>query len=44
MVKSAFIPKPESFKAMPECVAADDQGNVFGGFIEMQTLMKYSKN
>jgi sugar lactone lactonase YvrE len=41
---AAFIPKPESFKAMPECVAADDQGNVFGGFIEMQTLMKYSKN
>jgi sugar lactone lactonase YvrE len=25
----------------PESLAADDQGNVFGGFIEMQTLKKY---
>jgi DNA-binding beta-propeller fold protein YncE len=41
---TAFVRKPESAKAMPECVAADDQGNLFGGFIEMQTLQKYVKN
>jgi DNA-binding beta-propeller fold protein YncE len=41
---TAFFPKPESEKAMPESVAAGDQGNVFGGFIEMQTLRKCVKN
>jgi len=28
----------------PESLAADEQGNVFGGFIEMQTLKKYVRN
>lgn len=37
---TAFIPDPSS----PESVAVDDQGNVFGGFIEMRTLKKYVKN
>jgi DNA-binding beta-propeller fold protein YncE len=41
---TAFVPKPESFKAMPECIAADAHGSLFGGFIEMQTLVKYIRN
>lgn len=41
---TAFVPKPESTKAMPECVAADVHGDLFGGFIEMQTLKKYVRN
>ena len=28
----------------PESLAADEQGNVFAGFIEMQTLKKYVRN
>jgi sugar lactone lactonase YvrE len=36
---TAFIRDPGP--GAPESLAADDQGNVFGGFIEMQTLKKY---
>jgi streptogramin lyase len=39
-----FIRKPESFKAMPECIAVDAHRNLFGGFIEMQNLVKYVRN
>jgi sugar lactone lactonase YvrE len=41
---TAFIADPGSARGMPESLAADEQGNVFGGFIEMQTLKKYVKN
>jgi sugar lactone lactonase YvrE len=36
---TAFIRDPGP--SAPESLAADDQGNIFGGFIEMQTLKKY---
>jgi sugar lactone lactonase YvrE len=39
---TAFIRDPGP--GAPESLAADDQGNVFGGFIEMQTLKKYVRN
>jgi sugar lactone lactonase YvrE len=34
----------DSGPGAPESLAADEQGNVFGGFIEMQTLKKYVRN
>ena len=34
----------DSGPGAPEGLAADEQGNVFGGFIEMQTLKKYVRN
>jgi sugar lactone lactonase YvrE len=39
---TAFI--RDSGPGAPEGLAADEQGNVFGGFIEMQTLKKYVRN
>ena len=36
---TAFIPEPG-----PESVAADDEGSIFCGFIEKQTLKKFVKN
>jgi hypothetical protein len=41
---SAFITEPGPNPNMPEGVAADDQGNVFGGFTTAQTLKKFVKN
>jgi len=29
---------------MPEGVTADEEGNVFGGFVEKQTVKKFVKN
>jgi len=39
---TAFI--RDSGPGAPESLAADEQGNVFGGFIEMQMLKKYVRN
>jgi len=39
---TAFI--RDSGPGAPERLAADEQGNVFGGFIEMQALKKYVRN
>jgi sugar lactone lactonase YvrE len=39
---TAFI--TESGSGAAESLAADDHGNIFGGFIEAQTLKKYVKN
>jgi DNA-binding beta-propeller fold protein YncE len=41
---TAFITEPGPTPNMPEGVAADDQGNVFGGFTSRQTLKKFVKN
>lgn len=40
---TAFIPATATVPHMPEGVAADDEGNVFGGFTEMMTVKKYAK-
>jgi hypothetical protein len=34
----------DSGPGAPESLAADEQANVFGGFIDMQTLKKYVRN
>jgi len=41
---TAFITEPGPTPNMPEGVATDDQGNVFGGFTNKQTLKKFVKN
>jgi sugar lactone lactonase YvrE len=41
---TAFISEPGPAPDMPESVAADDQGNVYGGFIGKQTVKKFVKN
>ena len=41
---TAFITEPGPTPNMPEGVAADDQGNVFGGFTNKQTLKKFVRN
>jgi sugar lactone lactonase YvrE len=41
---TAFITEPGPAPDMPESVAADDQGNVYGGFIGKQTVKEFVKN
>ena len=41
---TAFITEEEPKPNMPEGVAADKDGNVFGGFTNKQTLKKFVKN
>jgi DNA-binding beta-propeller fold protein YncE len=41
---TAFITEPGPTPDMPEGVAADEEGNVFGGFVERQTVKKFVKN
>jgi sugar lactone lactonase YvrE len=40
----AFITEAGPAPNMPEGVAADDEGNVFGGFTDKQTVKKFVKN
>jgi hypothetical protein len=40
---TAFISAPPS-EEMPEGVAADKQGNVFGGFTQIPDVKKYVRN
>jgi hypothetical protein len=40
---TTFIAGSSDDAEMPESLAVDRHGNVFGGFIEMQTLRKYVK-
>jgi sugar lactone lactonase YvrE len=41
---TAFITEAGPTPNMPEGVAADDEGNVFGGFTDKQTVKKFVKN
>jgi DNA-binding beta-propeller fold protein YncE len=41
---AAFISAPDPSVAMPEGVAADKDGNVFGGFTEHPDIKKYVRN
>jgi DNA-binding beta-propeller fold protein YncE len=41
---TAFITEPGTAPNMPESVAADDQGNVYGGYIGKQIVRKFVKN
>jgi hypothetical protein len=41
---TAFITEEGPNPHMPEGVAADKNGNVFGGYTEKQTLKKFVKN
>ena len=41
---TAFISAPDPSVAMPEGVAADKDGNVFGGFTEHADVKKYVRN
>jgi DNA-binding beta-propeller fold protein YncE len=41
---TAFISAPDPNEEMPEGVAADKQGNVFGGFTQLPDLKKYVRN
>ena len=41
---TAFICAPDPNEEMPEGVAADKQGNVFGSFTELPDLKKYVRN
>ena len=41
---TAFISAPDPSVAMPEGVAADKDGNVFGGFTEHADIKKYVRN
>jgi sugar lactone lactonase YvrE len=41
---TAFIPESDPNLGSPEGVAADDQGNVYGGFTDKRNLKKFVKN
>jgi DNA-binding beta-propeller fold protein YncE len=41
---TAFISAPDPNEEMPEGVAADKQGNVFGGFTQLPDIKKYVRN
>lgn len=41
---TAFISAPDAKIEMPEGVAADKDGNVFGGFTANRDVRKYVKN
>jgi DNA-binding beta-propeller fold protein YncE len=41
---TAFISAPDPNEQMPEGVAADKQGNVFGGFTQLPDIKKYVRN
>ena len=41
---TAFITSPDANEEMPEGVAADKDGNVFGGFTTHMNLKKFAKN
>jgi hypothetical protein len=41
---TAFISAPDPSVAMPEGVAADKDGSVFGGFTEHPDIKKYVRN
>ena len=41
---TAFISAPDPNEEMPEGVAADKQGNVFGGFTQLPDIKKYARN
>jgi sugar lactone lactonase YvrE len=40
----AFIPQTPEISQMPEGVAADDEGNVYAGFTQGQTVKKYVRS
>jgi hypothetical protein len=40
----AFISAPDPNEEMPEGVAVDNQGNVFGGFTQLPDIKKYVRN
>ena len=40
---TAFIPRSGDAVGMAESLAVDKQGNIYGGFIEAQTLRKYQR-